>query len=227
MNGRPGEHIATRIDLLRHVRLRSEPPGIGELIARPKGDHDHQEHPFEPVAEERAKAAAVLVPVMVRPGGATLLLTQRAAGLRRHAAQVAFPGGRLDPGETALEAALREAEEEIGLARRFVRPLGFLDAYLTGTGYRIVPVVAEVEAGAPLTLNPDEVEEVFETPLAFLADPANLRREGREWNGIWRSYYAFAYEERYIWGATAGIIKNLQDRLATEPVTAGFAGSAG
>jgi 8-oxo-dGTP pyrophosphatase MutT (NUDIX family) len=169
----------------------------------------------------------VLVPVMARQGGATLLLTQRAAGLRRHAAQVAFPGGRLDPGETALEAALREAEEEIGLSSRFVRPLGYLDAYLTGTGYRIVPVVAEVEPDAALTLNPDEVDEVFETPLAFLADPANLRREGREWNGIWRSYYAFAYEERYIWGATAGIIKNLQDRLSPEPVTAGFAGAAG
>ena len=227
MNHGPGDSIATRIELLRHVRLRAEPPAIGELIARPRGDHEHQEHPFEPVAEERAKPAAVLVPVVARADGATLLLTQRAAGLRRHAAQVAFPGGRLDPGETALEAALREAEEEIGLAGRFVRPLGFLDAYLTGTGYRIVPVVAEVEPDAALTLNPDEVDEVFETPLAFLADPANLRREGREWNGIWRSYYAFAYEGRHIWGATAGIIKNLQDRLAPEAVTAGFAGAAG
>ncbi|MGL4727172.1 MAG: CoA pyrophosphatase [Bosea sp. (in: a-proteobacteria)] len=203
----------THIDLLRGARLRAEPPAIGDVIARPRGDHDHQEHPFTPVAEESAKAAAVLVPVIARANGPTLLLTQRAANLRRHAAQVAFPGGRLDAGETVLAAALREAEEEIGLAARFVQPLGFLDAYLTGTGYRIVPIVAEVDPDAPLTLNPDEVDEIFEAPLDFLLEPANLRREGREWNGIWRSYYAFTYEERYIWGATAGIIKNLQDRL--------------
>jgi 8-oxo-dGTP pyrophosphatase MutT (NUDIX family) len=207
---------ATHIAPLRHLRLRAEPPAIGDLIARPRGDHEHQEHPFEPVAEETAKAAAVLVPVVARPGGATLLLTTRAASLRRHAAQVAFPGGRLDPGETALQAALREAHEEIGLEAGFVRPLGFLDAYLTGTGYRIVPLVAEIQADAALLPNPDEVDEIFELPLEFLLDPVNLRREGREWNGIWRSYYAFAYEKRHIWGATAGIIKNLQDRLVMD-----------
>ncbi len=195
------------------ARLRPDPPALGDLIARPRGDHDGQEHPFPPIFEEKARAAAVLVPVVARPGGATLLFTERAAGLRRHAAQIAFPGGKIDAGESELQAALREAEEEIGLEARFIRPLGFLDAYLTGTGYRIVPLVAEIDPRARFALNPDEVADVFETPLDFLMDRANLRREGREFNGVWRSYYAFAYGERHIWGATAGIVKNLQDRF--------------
>lgn len=196
------------------MHLRPEPPGYGDLITRPRGDHDHQEHPFKVVDETKATAAAVLVPVVVRPGGLTVLFTRRAAAMRRHAAQVAFPGGRVDESDgTALKAALREAEEEIGLTADFVRPLGFLDAYLTGSDYRIVPVVAEVTPGFRLRLNPAEVDEVFETPLAFLLDPANHRREGQEWNGVWRSYYAITHDGRDIWGATAGIVKNLYDRL--------------
>ena len=195
-------------------RLRAFPPDMGDVIARPRGDHDHQEHPFRIIAEDDATAAAVLVPVVAREAGLTVLFTQRSAAMRRHAAQVAFPGGRVDAADgSAVAAALREAEEEIGLSREFIRPLGYLDAYLTGTDYRIVPVVAEISPGFALTLNPDEVDEVFETPLAFLMDPANHRREGREWNGIWRSYYAMTHGERYIWGATAGIVKNFYDRM--------------
>ena len=209
-----------RIEELRSLaaeRLRREPPGVGDLIARPRGDHDLQEHPVPPFDEAKARPAAVLVPIVTRPEGATVLLTQRAAGLAKHAAQISFPGGRIDDtDESELHAALREAEEEIGLAAGFVRPLGFLDAYLTGTGYRIVPVVAEVRPGFTLSLNAHEVDEVFETPLSFLMDPANHQRHAREWQGILRSYYAMPHGDRYIWGATAGILKNLYDRLFGE-----------
>ena len=110
--------------------------------------------------------------------------------------------------------ALRETEEEIGLARTHIRTLGFLDAYLTGTGYRIVPVVALVEPPFSLKLNLHEVDEAFETPLDFLLDPANHKREGREWKGLYRTYYAISFGDRYIWGATAGMIRNLYERLA-------------
>ena len=109
---------------------------------------------------------------------------------------------------------MRETEEEIGLSRSHIRTLGFLDAYLTGTGYRIVPVVALVEPPFSLTINHNEVDEAFETPLSFLLDPANHRREGIEWKGHFRTYYAMPFEGRYIWGATAGMIRNLYERLA-------------
>jgi 8-oxo-dGTP pyrophosphatase MutT (NUDIX family) len=202
------------VTVLDALNLRSEPPALGDVIARPRGDHEGQEHPFSAVDEASAKAAAVLVPIISRKDGASVLLTMRAAGLNRHAGQVAFPGGRIDATDASpLAAALRETHEEVGIAPEFIRPLGFLDAYLTGTGYRIVPVVAEILPGFALTLNPDEVEETFETPLSFLMDPANIRREGRKWNGVFRSYYAFEHGGRYIWGATAGIIRNLQNRL--------------
>lgn len=196
------------------ARLRTGPPGVGDLIARPRGDHEHQEHPVPVFDEAKARPAAVLVPVVARPEGATVLLTQRAAGLAKHAAQISFPGGRIDESdESELAAALREAQEEIGLSAAHVRPLGYLDAYLTGTGYRIVPVVAEVEPGFILSVNASEVDEVFETPLGFLMNPANHHRHAREWQGVMRSYYAMPHGDRYIWGATAGILKNLYDRL--------------
>jgi 8-oxo-dGTP pyrophosphatase MutT (NUDIX family) len=142
-------------------------------------------------------------------------LTQRAAALRNHSAQVAFPGGRVDAVDgSPVVTALRETEEEIGLSRERISTLGFLDAYLTGTGYRIVPVVALIEPPFSLTLNPSEVDAAFETPLSFLLDPANHKREGREWKGHFRTYYAMPFGDRYIWGATAGIIRNLYERLA-------------
>ena len=159
--------------------------------------------------------AAVLVPVVMRPSGLTVLLTQRTADLPSHAGQIAFPGGKVDADDDgALAAALREAEEEIGLSRAFVEPLGFLDAYRTVTGFAVAPAVALVREGFELTLNAREVADAFEVPLAFLLDPANHQRQSREWKGARRYFYAMPYEGRFIWGATAGMIRNLYERLA-------------
>jgi 8-oxo-dGTP pyrophosphatase MutT (NUDIX family) len=200
---------------LAQDRLRPEPPQPGDLIARPRGDHEMQPQPMVQPDEAAAVQAAVLIPIVLRESGPTVLLTQRAAALRSHSAQVAFPGGRVDAVDgSPVVTALRETEEEIGLARTHIRTLGFLDAYLTGTGYRIVPVVALVEPPFSLKLNLHEVDEAFETPLDFLLDPANHKREGREWKGLYRTYYAISFGDRYIWGATAGMIRNLYERLA-------------
>ena len=131
----------------------------------------------------RLRPAAVLLPIVDRPGGLSVLLTLRAADLRAHSSQVAFPGGKIDAGETPREAALREAHEEIGLEDRFVEPLGWLDPCFTGTGFRVAPLVALVERLFALTVNKLEVDQVFETPFAFLMDAANHRLEEREWQG--------------------------------------------
>ena len=160
-----------------------------------------------------ARPAAVLAPIVPRPGGLSVLLTQRASHLRAHSGQIAFPGGKIDPGETPLAAALREAGEEIGLDPRYVEPLGWLDPYLTGTGFRIAPLVALVDPAFTLAINPLEVDEAFETPFAFLMDPANHRLDEREWQGRVRKFYAMPHQGRYIWGATAGILRNLYERL--------------
>lgn len=211
---------------LAPLRLRSAPPVAGDVISRPRGEGS-LDHALDPGLaqglpdEASLKPAAVLVPIVDRQEGATMLLTQRAAALRNHSAQIAFPGGRIDQEDSGpVETALREAEEEIGLDRRHVTPLGFLDAYITGTGYRIVPVVARVEPRFELSINLEEVDEAFETPLSFLMNAANHQTHGKFWNGRHRSYYAMPWGDRYIWGATAGIIRNLHDRLLGEPPAA-------
>ena len=160
-----------------------------------------------------ARPAAVLVPVIAHRE-ATVLLTQRPDAMRQHAGQISFPGGKVEPDDAdAIAAALREAEEEIGLDRRFVEPLGFLDGYRTGTGFNIVPVVALVQPGFELKLDPSEVADAFEVPLRFLMDETNHQKHARPWKGRDRHYYAMPYGDRYIWGATAGMIKNLHQRL--------------
>ena len=176
------------------------------------GDETALEHVL-PLGRDRLKPAAVLVPLVARDD-VTVLLTQRTDALRAHAGQVAFPGGRIDPEDGgALRAALREAREEIGLEGRFVEFLGYLDPYVTSSSFLVQPCVALVKPGFSLTLNSREVAEAFETPLAFLMDPANHRRGSRVRDGVSRSFYEMPYGRYYIWGATAGIIRNLYDRL--------------
>jgi 8-oxo-dGTP pyrophosphatase MutT (NUDIX family) len=157
--------------------------------------------------------AAVLIGIVERQSELFLILTQRTETLKKHAGQIAFPGGRIDQGETALAAALREASEEIALDRQFVEPLGFLDGYLTVTGYLIKPVVAFVRPGFSTAAQAGEVADIFEVPLAFFSDRANARVDTREFNGIVRRYFVYPYEQRYIWGATAGMLKSMVDTL--------------
>ena len=160
------------------------------------------------------RAAAVLVPVVAHRRAATVLFTTRLSSLRQHAGQVAFPGGKIDPDDASpAAAALRESAEEIGLDHHAVMPLGYLDPYLTGTGYMVVPVVALVEPPLRLTINPLEVADVFEVPLAFAMDLGNYRQQSREVSGGLRRFYAVPFGERLIWGATAGMLRNLHERL--------------
>ena len=143
-----------------------------------------------------------------------VLLTQRSEHLSNHAGQISFPGGKIDATDASpLDAALREADEEVGLTRDFIEPIGYLDLYGTAFGFRILPTVARVKPDFTLTINPGEVTETFEVPLAFLMTPANQQRHSREWNGIQREYYAIPFGDRYIWGITAGILRNLYDRI--------------
>ncbi|MEA3534175.1 CoA pyrophosphatase [Rhizobium sp. CC-YZS058] len=158
--------------------------------------------------------AAVLVPVIDEGPDARVIFTRRTTTLRKHSGQVAFPGGAVDPGDvTPEQAALRETEEEIGLPAGFVRTVGRLPHYMALSGFRITPVLGIVQPGFSLSLNPAEVDEVFEVPLSFLMDPANHGRGSGMWKGAERHYYAMPYEGRRIWGITAGIVRMLYERL--------------
>jgi len=158
--------------------------------------------------------AAVLFPIVQRDGGQTVLLTQRTAHLKDHGGQISFPGGRVETEDrTPVHTALRETEEEIGLAREHVEVLGFLPEYRTGTGFRVTPVVALVTPPFDLALDPFEVAEAFEVPLAFLLDPANHKRHSLHYRGALRHFFAMPYGDYFIWGATAGMIRSLTERL--------------
>jgi 8-oxo-dGTP pyrophosphatase MutT (NUDIX family) len=158
--------------------------------------------------------AAVLVPIVLRPSGLTILLTQRTEHLRDHAGQVSFPGGRCEPADVSATAtALREAHEEIGLDSTQVEILGALDEYRTGTGFSVIPVVGLVTPPLDLKLDDFEVADVFEPPLEFLLQPANYNRHRVEYEGAWREFWAVPWQDRFIWGATAGMLVNLREFL--------------
>ena len=158
--------------------------------------------------------AAVLFPIVLRDNEHTVLLTQRTAHLKDHAGQISFPGGRVEAEDLSpIHTALRETEEEIGLARDRIEVLGFLPEYLTGTGFRVTPVVALVNPPFELALDPFEVAEAFEVPLEFLLDPANHKRHSLHYRGALRHFFAMPYGDYFIWGATAGMIRSLTERL--------------
>ncbi len=196
-------------DALR-ARLLIEPPVLP--LAPTRGDFD-LDPAMRPTTKRELMPAAVLVPIVQREEP-TILLTRRTEHLPRHAGQVSFPGGRSHPDDISLvETALRETQEETGIEPAFVTVAGYLDAYETGTGYAILPVVGLLAEGFALSPDANEVAHVFEVPLAFLLDPANRKRDSREFQGRTRTFYSFTYEGHYIWGATAAMIVNFSERL--------------
>jgi 8-oxo-dGTP pyrophosphatase MutT (NUDIX family) len=196
---------------MTRAEILSRLAGIDLARLNDRGDHDLNpgmapEPPF--------KAAAVLVPLVERADGMTVMLTRRSETLADHPGQVSFPGGRIEPDDPHPEAAaLREAREEVGLAPDRVEVIGRLATYRTRTGFEITPVVGLVTPPFEITPDPTEVAEVFEVPLAFLLDPANAQRRSREWRGMERFFWVFPYSGYYIWGATAGMLVNLAQIL--------------
>jgi 8-oxo-dGTP pyrophosphatase MutT (NUDIX family) len=222
VNDAPPPYRMTREELI--ARLARRPPGrrgfggtddpveAAEIRAATRGDHDL--NPGETPPSAALRPAAVLVPLIDRSDGMTVLLTQRTAHLSAHAGQISFPGGRIEEQDTdAVAAALRETEEEVGLPRELVSVIGQLDTYITGTGFEITPIVGIVTPSYTLTIDPYEVAEAFEVPLAYILDKRNHNRQKRESAGRTRVFFVLPYEGRNIWGATAGMLVNLAEVL--------------
>src|SRR5262245_61996424 len=213
-----GIAAATVPDIFARARERlslDEPAGLHDPSVIPRhDDHDADPAVVHAIAAVRPiRPAAVLVGIVAR-AEPMVLFTQRTAHLKDHAGQISFPGGKIEPSDASpAAAALRETEEEIGLSRRLVEPLGYLDIHMTTRGYRIVPTLARVAPDFQLTLNHAEVDETFEVPLAFLMEPQNHKLDSRNWNGLTRTFYAMPFGNHYIWGATAGILRNLWARV--------------
>jgi 8-oxo-dGTP pyrophosphatase MutT (NUDIX family) len=193
------------------LRQRLDPLGaVARETARTRSDNDlnpgWDNHPEQ-------RPAAVLAPIVKRASGWTMLFTERSVETPAHPGQISFPGGRVAGDESALDTALRETEEEIGLQRSFIEPIGAWDRYDTITGFRVTPIVGLVEPGFALTLDPREVASVFEAPLDFLLNPSNHEKRDAQWQGRTRYYYAIPYDGHFIWGATAGMIRALYERL--------------
>jgi 8-oxo-dGTP pyrophosphatase MutT (NUDIX family) len=192
--------------LVRHLRQSNH-----SLIGAPRGDHD-----LNPGTRNTSPLtrAAVLIPLVVHVGRTSILLTRRTEHLAKHPGQISFPGGQMEDADgTPEETALRETEEETGLRRRHIDIIGRLDDYETRTGFRVTPIVAILTPPFNLKLNPGEVAEAFEVPLAFLLDPVNHRRHSLICEGNKREFYAIPFNEYYIWGATAGMLINLYELL--------------
>jgi 8-oxo-dGTP pyrophosphatase MutT (NUDIX family) len=212
----PADVTAPSHDFFARARARLSlevPAALNDPTAEAKrGDLDLDPTLWERAGVTATRPASVLIPVIDRPDP-TVLLTLRTE-LPSHPGQIAFPGGKIDAGDASpAAAALREAAEEIRLARELVEPIGYLDLYLTFSGYRILPTVARVQPDYRLVLCEAEVADAFEVPLAFLMDVQNHALHSRDWKGITRKYYAMPFGERYIWGVTAGILRNLYERI--------------
>ena len=200
-------------EIVQRVGDRSRRLASGLPVTKPPLGSDFSLNGVVP-APTSFRAAAVLVPLVRREPGLTVLLTQRTEDMPSHAGQIAFPGGRTQQEDADARAtALRETEEEVGLSRTFVDVIGQVDPYRTGTGYEITPVVGIVSPGFTIHADPREVADVFEVPLAHFLDEKNHRIDSRIWQGRERRYYAMPYGDRYIWGATAGILRALYERL--------------
>ena len=202
-------------DRARRALTLSVPPALTDLTLTdfPRGDLDRDPAAWDEAGVKATRAAAVLVGVVDHPEP-SVLLTVRTSDLPSHAGQVAFPGGKIDAADASpVAAALREAHEEVGLSPELIEPIGYLDLYLTFTGFRILPVVARVIPNFSLAINASEVADAFEVPLAFVMDTANHARKSRDWKGVTRHYYEMPFGERYIWGVTAGILRNLYEKI--------------
>lgn len=192
----------------RRTILVDEPPRRSDFDLNPEMD------PVRDAFSPKKRPAAVLVPVIDRKPEATVMLTRRPAHMRAHAGQISFPGGRMEEGDASpAHTALRETHEETGIEPRHVEVIGFLESYQTSTGFRVAPAVGIVSPDFTLQPNPVEVAEVFEVPLSFLMNAENHELHSRPWRGSRRYYYAMPYGDRYIWGATAGMLRNLYDWL--------------
>lgn len=220
---RSSNPLTTASRFRRHVRPRLAAAPSPRIITSPSQQPVPRPSDFdlnpglerELARKEPARPAAVLVPVVAREP-LTVLFTLRTAHLASHAGQVSFPGGKIDADDDdAIATALREAHEEVALTADLIEPLGFLDTYHTSTGYSVAPLVALIDPGHAAVPNPEEVADIFEVPLAYLMAPENISLNARMWLGRERHFYAFSYETHYIWGATAGILNNMRDRLFT------------
>jgi 8-oxo-dGTP pyrophosphatase MutT (NUDIX family) len=209
--------VVSAAEFYDRVRARLNfdvPQGLVDPNIIPESGDPGTDRMLEIIAREQpVRPAAVLIPV-VDHKEPTVLLTQRSPNLSEHAGQIAFPGGKIDATDASpRDAALREAWEEVGLDGSFIDPIGYLGVYGTGFGFRILPTVARVKPDFKLTINHSEVVDAFEVPLSFLMNPANHQIHSKEFRGMERSYYAMPYAERYIWGATAGILRVLYERI--------------